>query len=172
MCEEFVCKTVRDVHSSFGRIDYAVNVAGTIGKFLATEEVEFEEFRRVQGINVDGVFLCEREELRCMLGQDEVAGYTFPSFPPFSSYSSFCFSFIDYWHNVISARGSIVNVASLLGSRGAARSMPYVVSKHSIIGMTKSDAIAYASQGIRVNCVSPGFSILPTFQSAFIFSGL
>lgn len=53
-------------------------------------------------------------------------------------------------------RGSIVNVASVLGISGAPRAVPYVVSKHAIIGMTKSDACTYATQGIRVNCVSPG----------------
>lgn len=55
-----------------------------------------------------------------------------------------------------SVRGSIVNVASVLGLSGAPRAVPYVVSKHAIIGMTKSDACTYAPQGIRVNCVSPG----------------
>jgi NAD(P)-dependent dehydrogenase (short-subunit alcohol dehydrogenase family) len=34
---------------------------------------------------------------------------------------------------------------------------PYTVSKHAIIGLTKADACTYASQGIRVNAVAPGF---------------
>jgi len=34
----------------------------------------------------------------------------------------------------------------------------YVASKHAIAGITKSDALAYALQGIRVNCVAPGYA--------------
>ena len=44
-----------------------------------------------------------------------------------------------------------------MGLNGAPRCAPYVVSKHGIAGVTKSDACTYASQGIRINCVSPGF---------------
>jgi NAD(P)-dependent dehydrogenase (short-subunit alcohol dehydrogenase family) len=53
-------------------------------------------------------------------------------------------------------RGSIVNVASEAGLRGNASGNAYTVSKHGIIGLTRSAAFMYGPQGIRVNAVAPG----------------
>lgn len=52
--------------------------------------------------------------------------------------------------------GSIVNVASEGGLRGSAAGVAYTASKHAVIGMTKSTAVFYRSQGIRCNAVAPG----------------
>ncbi|WP_347754394.1 SDR family NAD(P)-dependent oxidoreductase [Agrococcus sp. ProA11] len=52
--------------------------------------------------------------------------------------------------------GSIINVASEAGMRGAAAGAAYTTSKHGLIGLTRNTAYTYAKQGIRANAVSPG----------------
>jgi NAD(P)-dependent dehydrogenase (short-subunit alcohol dehydrogenase family) len=54
-------------------------------------------------------------------------------------------------------RGAIVSLASMAGKIGSASNLPYNASKAAVISMTKSLALAHAAQGIRVNCVCPGF---------------
>jgi len=61
--------------------------------------------------------------------------------------------------------GAIVNVASILGSVGFAQSVAYVAAKHGLVGMTKTTALEYARQGIRVNSVGPGFIDTPLLSS-------
>jgi NAD(P)-dependent dehydrogenase (short-subunit alcohol dehydrogenase family) len=52
--------------------------------------------------------------------------------------------------------GSIVNVSSTMGSRGAGGMALYTASKHAVEGLTKSAAIEAAAYGVRVNAVAPG----------------
>lgn len=52
--------------------------------------------------------------------------------------------------------GSIVNVTSEAGLRGSAAGTAYTASKHAVVGLTKSTAFFYATEGIRCNAVAPG----------------
>jgi NAD(P)-dependent dehydrogenase (short-subunit alcohol dehydrogenase family) len=52
--------------------------------------------------------------------------------------------------------GSIVNVTSEAGLRGACAGLAYTASKHALIGMTKNTSVMYAAKGIRTNAVAPG----------------
>ena len=54
-------------------------------------------------------------------------------------------------------RGVIVNLASMAGKVGSRANLPYNASKAAVISITKSLALAHAADGIRVNCVCPGF---------------
>ena len=54
-------------------------------------------------------------------------------------------------------RGVIISLASLAGKIGSRTNLPYNASKAAVISITKSLALAHAADGIRVNCVCPGF---------------
>ncbi|GAA1995161.1 SDR family oxidoreductase [Nakamurella flavida] len=61
--------------------------------------------------------------------------------------------------------GAVVNVASILGSVGFAQSAAYVSAKHGVLGLTKNAALEYASAGVRVNSVGPGFIATPLVEA-------
>jgi len=61
-------------------------------------------------------------------------------------------------------KGSIINVASILGQVGFVNSSAYVAAKHGVVGLTKNAAVEYAKKGIRVNSVGPAFIKTPLLE--------
>jgi len=57
--------------------------------------------------------------------------------------------------------GAIVNIASVMGSVATAGASAYVAAKHGVVGLTKTAALEYAKEGIRVNSVGPGYVATP-----------
>lgn len=53
--------------------------------------------------------------------------------------------------------GRIINITSITGEIGSVGQAPYVASKAAVIGLTKTLAREYASRGVTVNAVSPGY---------------
>ncbi|KAG9234536.1 oxidoreductase [Amylocarpus encephaloides] len=135
--------SVSQTVDKFGRIDVGVNVAGIGGVGLATHELEEKDWGKVVDINLNGVWRAMRAQVRVMLEQENLG--------------------------VRTGRGAIINVASMYGIVGCPKSVkasPYAASKHAVIGLTKSDALQYASQGIRINAISPGYVRTPLVLEA------
>jgi NAD(P)-dependent dehydrogenase (short-subunit alcohol dehydrogenase family) len=61
--------------------------------------------------------------------------------------------------------GSIVNISSVLGATGAKDYIAYQASKAAVLAMTKSAAITYATEGIRVNAICPGTVMTPMHEA-------
>ncbi|KAI1139485.1 NAD(P)-binding protein [Hypoxylon sp. FL0543] len=129
--EAFVTSFAAEVVKKFSRVDYAVNCAGILGASLRTHETPLAEFERVASVNWKGTWLASRAALAQMVEQEPLEEHR-------------------------GQRGAVVNIASQLGIVGRPTAAPYCGSKAAIINMTRSDAIDYSRDGIRVNCVCPG----------------
>jgi NAD(P)-dependent dehydrogenase (short-subunit alcohol dehydrogenase family) len=56
-------------------------------------------------------------------------------------------------------KGTIINIASIVGERQSRRIAPYAISKAGVVQMTKVLALELARDGIRVNAIEPGYFI-------------
>ncbi|KAF2663694.1 short chain dehydrogenase/ reductase [Microthyrium microscopicum] len=131
--EESVVAGMKQAVKRFGRIDYALNNAGIGGPLTGSGDMSLAQWEKTLGVNTNGVFLCQKEEVNIMLKQEDAGPRK--------------------------GRGVIINTASMLGLVAMPNSLPatcYVTSKHAVIGMTKSDGIVYAPKGIRINAICPG----------------
>jgi len=121
--EDDVRALVDKTVARFGRLDVAVNNAGTEGQVGPITDQTAESYAATFDTNVLGVILSMKHEVRVMQGQGS---------------------------------GSVINISSTYGHKGAAGASVYVGSKHAVEGITKSVALEVAKSGIRVNGVAPG----------------
>jgi NAD(P)-dependent dehydrogenase (short-subunit alcohol dehydrogenase family) len=116
-----------------GRIDILVNNAGTSWG-APTEAYPLAGWRKVMETNVTGLFYLTQAVANHMLGR---------------------------------SGGRIINLASVAGLKGsdprAMQAVAYNASKGAVIALTKDLAVKWASQGITVNAIAPGF--FPTRMS-------
>jgi NAD(P)-dependent dehydrogenase (short-subunit alcohol dehydrogenase family) len=62
-------------------------------------------------------------------------------------------------------RCAIVNMASIHGTVAALGNGAYTAAKHGVVGLTKNAAAEYGAQGLRINCVGPGYIMTPLLEN-------
>lgn len=131
--ENMVTKTVEH----FGRLDYAVNnAAAYAGAFSLTADFSEEEFDHTMAVDLKGVWLGMKYEIKQMLGQNPTGG-------------------------------AIVNTSSINGLGGAPMASLYSAAKAGILGLSKSAALEYGMQGIRINVLAAGAFETPMLNKSF-----
>jgi 2-deoxy-D-gluconate 3-dehydrogenase len=119
---------VEQTLSELGGLDILVNNAGIIRRADAVDFSE-EDWDAVIDTNLKSVFFLSQAAGRHMIARHERGG----------------------------GRGKIVNIASMLSFQGGIRVPSYTASKSGVAGLTRLLACEWASKGINVNAIAPGY---------------
>ena len=149
--EDQVRAFVNAAVEQFGPFQIAFNNAGIVfgnGQVSgagALAEIDTADFDDVMATNARGVFLSTKYEIPVLLGNE-----------PWGRHG---------------LRGVIVNNASVSAHGGFPGIGPYSTSKHAALGLTRSSALDYGAQGIRINSISPGGVYTPMRNTAIEAQG-
>jgi len=121
-------RMVDEAVQTFGRLDALINNAAVMVQ-KAVPELSEEEWDRVLGVNLKGVFLCSKQAILCFRFQG--------------------------------GGGSIVNMASVNSFYAEGGIAAYSASKGGVQQLTRAMAIDHSAEGIRINCICPGWIETP-----------
>ncbi|KAJ5373840.1 hypothetical protein N7517_005846 [Penicillium concentricum] len=139
--EDQVNRSISAAAKAFGRIDYVVNAAGIAMKHKGGAAFcETADWQRIMDVNLTGSFYVLRAACKIMLEQEPILS-TIDQRPL--------------------QRGSIVNFGSIQAVVGLPMSTAYTVTKHGIMGLTRTASEDYAKDGVRINAICPGYTETP-----------
>jgi 2-dehydro-3-deoxy-D-gluconate 5-dehydrogenase len=142
---------VQQVLDRMGEIDILVNVAGVNRRRPSTDITE-EDWDTVLNLNLKGLFFTSQAVGRHWIETRR--------FAPEQN----------------RGKGKIINIGSIAGEKGSRHRAPYVASKTGVLGVTRALAVEWATEGICVNCLAPGYIETdltkplfddPTFSASF-----
>ena len=132
--------SMEKIFKDTGPVDILVNNAG-IAVRKTSLDITLEEWNRVIGVNVTGLFLCSRIAARGMKEKTK---------------------------DGLPRGGAIVNLASIMGFSGGIFPNPaYQASKGAVVNLTRAMALEFAEHRIRVNAVAPTFVRTPLTEPVF-----